>query len=143
MAVTELQVKVTIAKILQLAYDSDGETTAAIVYSGSHYSISVDQTGQVKLVGTVADIVVFNGDPVLKGLGLKLRRASVNFRNGSGGTFEYTGSFDFTVGSSISVSGSVDVFELIKSCSGLLCQAARFLSGRDAQIEHELQQYIR
>ena len=143
MAVTELQVKVTIAKIIQLAYETDGKATAAMVYSGSGYTISVDQTGQIKLVGTVADVVVFSGDTALKGLGLKLRRASVSFSNGSGGTFEYTGSFDFVVGTRISVSGNVDVIELIKSCSGLVCQAARFLSGRDAQIEHELQQYIR
>lgn len=117
--------------------------TAAIVYSGSNYSISVDQTGQARLVGTVGDSLVFSGNPALEGLGLKLRRATVNFRSGSDGAFEYTGSFDFAIGTRISVSGSIDVFELIQSCSGLVCKAARFLSGRNARIEHELQQYIR
>ncbi len=140
---TELQVKVTIAKLIQLAYDTDGDVTAAIVYSGSNYSIIVDQTGQVRLVGSVGDSLVFSGSPALDGLGLRLRRATVSFSSGSDGAFDYTGSFDFAIGTRISVSGSIDVFELIQSCSGLVCIAARFLSGRDAQIEHELQQYIR
>lgn len=143
MAATELQVKITIAKIIQLAYDTDGDVTAAIAYSGSNYSIIVDQTGQVRLVGTVGDSLVFTGNPALEGLGLKLRRATVNFSSGNDGAFDYTGSFDFAIGTRVSVSGSIDVFELIQSCSGLVCKAARFLSGRNAQIEHELQQYIR
>lgn len=143
MAATEFQAKITVAKILQLAYFSDRQATASIIYSGSNYSISVDQSGEVKLSGVVGGTIRFDGNPAINGLGLSVRRITISFTNGDGGIMNYTGSFSFVAGTQISVSGSLDVFELIKSCSGLLCRAARFLDGRDAQIEHELQQYVR
>lgn len=62
---------------------------------------------------------------------------------GDGRSVNYTGTFRFAVGSSISVSGNFDIFETIKSCSGLLCNAARLLDGRDVEIEQRLQQYFR
>ena len=95
---TELQIKVTIAKLIQLSYEADKGLTAKIVYSGSHYSISVDQSGDVKLSGTVG-YVTFNGDPALRGLGLKVKRASISFTNGDGGNVNYNASFDFAIGS--------------------------------------------
>jgi len=143
MAVTELEAKVTIAKVVQLAYDTNGDKAANIIFSRDGYSISVDQSGEVKMVGTIGNTIIFNGESALEGLGFKVKRVSVNFTNGDGGTVNFSGSFDFVAGTSISVAGSFDVYSMIKSCSGLLCKAARFLDGRDAQIEQELQQYIR
>lgn len=143
MAVTEYQAKITIARIFELAYSNDKEATARLVYSGSSYSMSVDQSGEVKLSGTVGGTIIFDGNPALSGLGFKVSRVSLSFTNGDGGRVNYTGTFDFAIGTQISLSGSIDIFELIKNCSGLLCRAARFLDGRDAQIEHELEQYVR
>ncbi len=126
---------------IQLAYDTNGDETIRIIHSGDYYSISVDQSGEVRLAGN-AGAMSFNGGPALEGLGFKLRRLTLGFSSGDGGRFNYTGTFNFVMGTQLSVSGSIDVIELIKSCSGLLCIAARFLDGRDAQIERELQQYV-
>lgn len=103
MAATELQAKITIAKIIQLAYDTNGDETIRIIHSGDYYSISVDQSGEVRLAGN-AGAMSFNGGPALEGLGFKLRRLSVNFSSGDGGRFNYTGTFNFVMGSQLSVS---------------------------------------
>lgn len=142
MAPTHFQAKITIGKLIQLAYSEKGQKTASIVLSGKNFTLVVDQTGEAKLIG-VAGRVRFNGDPALKGLGFKLKRVSIDFTpTGDGRSVNYTGTYRFVAGTSISVSGNFDIFEAIKSCSGLLCKAARLLDGRDAEIEQKLAPYF-
>jgi len=141
MSATDIQFKVTVAKCLQLAYDKDREITLGIIRSGDHYSLSIDETGQGILRGSNGH-VEFSANEGLMGLGITVRRATVSFSKDSNGRFAYSGTFRLALGTQVSISGTIDVIEMIKSCSGLLCQAARFLDGRDAQIEQELQQYI-
>lgn len=142
MAPTHFQAKITIGKLIQLAYAEDGTKTASIVLSKGNFSLIVDQTGKATLRSTQG-FVTFKGDPALKGLGFKVKRVSIDFSPGDGRSVNYTGTYRFIAGTSISVSGNFDIFEAIKSCSGLLCNAARLLDGRNAEIEQKLQQYIR
>jgi hypothetical protein len=140
MAPTHFQAKITIGKLIQLAYSENEGVTANIVFKKSNFTLVVDQTGEATLRGTAGGIVRFNGDPALKGLGFQIKRVSIDFTPGDGRSVNYTGTYRFVAGTSISVSGNFDIFEAIKSCSGLLCKAARFLDGRDAEIEQKLQQ---
>jgi hypothetical protein len=142
MAPTHFQAKITIGKLIQLAYSERGEATAKIVLSKSCFTLVVDQTGEVTLRGTAGGFVTFNGDPALKGLGFKVKRISIDFTPGDGRSVNYTGTYRFVAGTSISVSGNFDIFEAIKSCSGLLCKAARLIDGSNAEIEQNLAPYF-
>ncbi len=142
MAATQFQAKITIGKLIQLAYSENGERTASIVLSKSNFTLVVDQTGKATLRGTKAHLT-FSGDPALKSLGFKLKRVSIDFTpTGDGKSVNYTATYRFVAGTSISVSGNLDIFEAIKSCSGLLCKAARLLDGRHTEIEQKLAPYF-
>jgi hypothetical protein len=143
MAPTHFQAKITVGKLIQLAYSEDSKGTAAIVLKRGNFKLVIDQTGKAKLYGSMGDFITFNGDPALKGLGFKLKRVSINFSpTGDGRSVNYTGTFRFVAGTSISVNGSFDIFDAIKSCSGLLCNAARLIDGRDTEIEQKISPYF-
>ncbi len=143
MAPTHLQAKITVVKLIQLAYSEKGGATVSIVLSKGNFTLIVDQTGKAKLIGTAGDVVRFSGDPGLKGLGFKIERISIDFTPSDGRSVNYTGTFRFVAGTSISVSGNFDIFEVIKSCSGWLCGAAREIENRRIEIEQRIQQILR
>ena len=72
--------------------------------------------------------MTFDGDPALRELGAKLKMASISFEQGAGDEVRYTAAYHFGGAGSISLSGAFDPFELIKACSGLLCNAARVIN---------------
>jgi hypothetical protein len=67
---------------------------------------------------------------------------SITFSHGNGNNVNYTAMYSFSGAANISVSGSFDIEELILSCSGLLCRAARALKGRNAAYEMELKKIM-
>lgn len=84
----------------------------------------------------------FKGDSALQGLGAKVKSASITFTKGNDDNIKYTAFFNFVGVAGISVSGAFNIEELILSCSGLLCRAARALKGRHAAYDMELKRIM-
>ncbi|RZF95320.1 hypothetical protein EXT42_00405 [Pseudoalteromonas sp. CO302Y] len=137
----QAEIKVTIAKLLEVAYSKNKGVTTKIVRSKGNYKLTVDEKGTVSLSGSVG-MLTFKGDSALQGLGAKLKNASISFTKGDSNNIKYTATFNFISAASISVSGSFDIEELILSCSGLLCRAAKALKGRHAAYEAQLQKIM-
>lgn len=134
------EAKITIAKLLELAYSQDKGLTVKIMAQKGSARLTVDQDGKATLSGT-AGIFTFSGTPVLEKIGVKVKRVSVNFNNEDGKKIGYSATFSLEV-ISMTVIGEFDLEALITSCSGLLCQAARALKGRNQAYEMELQQIM-
>lgn len=66
---------------------------------------------------------------------------TVNFENKEKIKVGYSATFNLEV-ISLTVIGGFDLEELITSCSGLLCQAARALKGRHKAYDMELQRIM-
>ena len=137
---TRAELKITVAKLLELAYSEDKGVTAKIMYSKGPFKLSVDQDGNAKLSGS-AGILTFSGSAALEAIGAKLKYVSVSFTQGEGKNINYHASFDLKV-AKLAVSGSFNLEELITACSGLLCRAARALKGRQKRIDDELQRIM-
>jgi len=134
------EAKITIAKLIELAYSEDKGMTVKIMAQKDNVKLTVDQNGNAALSGS-AGMLTFNGAPVLDKIGAKIKRVSVNFNNKDGMKIGYTATFDLEY-IKLSVFGDFDLEELITSCSGLLCQAARGLKRRNHAYEMELQQIM-
>jgi hypothetical protein len=134
------EAKITIAKIIEIAYSKDKEMTAKILAKKGGAQLSVDQNGNATLSGS-AGFLTFSGTPVLETLGTKIKRISVSFNNTDGQRIGYTASFDLEY-LKLSVSGNFDLKELITTCSGLLCIAARHTQGRHHAYDMELQRIM-
>jgi hypothetical protein len=59
------------------------------------------------------------------------------------GELEYTARFMFAGALALSARGTIDVEELILSCSGLLCRAARALRSRTASTDREIERALK
>lgn len=132
-----VEVKLTVAKLIEIAYSKDKGMTAKIVRSKGDFKISIDQDGNASLSGTVG-IVAFKSDEAFRQIGAKIKKGTILFSSGDEGEINYTASFSFSGAANITVSGSFDVEKMILSCSGLLCQAARALKGKHAAYDEEL-----
>ncbi|MEJ2046427.1 MAG: hypothetical protein P8X74_23230 [Reinekea sp.] len=140
---TKLEAKISVGRLIQLSYASNQDMTAKILDSGASFSILYNpSTDEFKLTAE-AGTVKFGGKKAIQGFGFKLKKASIYCTNGDGGIIKYTGSFSFYGVATISTRGEFDVYALILSCSGWLCQAARFLNSRDAQIRSQIEDAIR
>jgi hypothetical protein len=135
------QVEVTIAKLLEVAYSKNKGVTTKIVKSKGNYKLTIDANGNTSLSGS-AGMLTFKGDSALQGLGAKVKNASIIFTKGDGNDIKYTATFNFVGVAGMSISGTFDIEELILSCSGLLCRAARALKGRHAAYEMELKRIM-
>ena len=133
MSNTEFKVK--IIKFLEIAYKTDGKLTASIVRDKGPFTLSVDNTGSATLSGK-AGIVSFSVADEIKQYGLKFKFASVMFSGNRQGMINYQASFGVPI--QISVMGFIDVQNLILSCSGLLCIAARALKNRYQLIDKSI-----
>lgn len=120
-------IKVSIGRILELSYSKKKGVTTSLLTETKNFKIKIDRNGRVKIDGS-AGIITFGGDPALQELGAKLKMASITFREGDGGNIEYEATYHFYGSVDIAVSGSFDPFELVETCSGLLCQAARAIN---------------
>jgi len=135
--INRIEVKVTIAKLIELAYSKDKGMTTKIVRTKGDFRLTVDQHGNARLSGSTG-ILTFEGDRALSSLGAKIQNVSIVFSHDDGNIVNYTAMYSFSSAANISVTGSFDIEELILSCSGFLCQAARALNGKNAAYEMEL-----
>lgn len=138
---SRVEVKITIAKLVELAYSKDKGMTARIVRKKGNFKLTVDQNGNAMLSGS-AGILTFKGDTALSSLGAKIKNVTIMFSHGEGNNVNYTAMYSFSGAANITLTGSFDIEELILSCSGLLCRAARALKGRNAAYEMELQKIM-
>lgn len=135
------EVKITIAKLIELAYSKNKGLTAKIISSKGHFKLAVDTDGKTTLTGGT-ERLIFQGGTALTGLGVKVKKISILFSKGDNNIINYTGTFSFINATSISLSGSFDLEELITSCSGWLCQAARALKARRQLYDIELKKIM-
>lgn len=140
MDLNRTEAKITIAKLIELAYSKDKGMTVKIMAQKGSAKLTVDRDGNATLSGSVGRLT-FSGAPALEKIGAKIKRVSVNFNNKDGMKVGYTATFDLEY-IKLSVLGSFDLEELITSCSGLLCNAARALKNRHRGYDMELQKIM-
>lgn len=134
------EAKITIAKLIALAYSKDNGMTVKILAQKGSAKLTVDQNGKATLSGS-AGRLTFSGAPVLDKLGVKIKRASISFNNMDKMKIGYTATFDLEY-IKLSVFGNFDLDELITSCSGLLCRAARAIKGRHRAYDMALRKVM-
>ena len=137
---TNAELKITIAKLIEIAYSTNKGATTKIVREKGNFKLTVDQNGQALLMGK-AGALTFSGETALKAVGVRIKRVSVNFTKGEGDLVEYKATFSLEI-ISMSVGGSFDIEELITSCSGMLCKAAKAMKQRNILYENELQKIM-
>lgn len=137
---TNSELKITIAKLIDLAYSTNKGATVKIVRKKGNFKLTVDQDGKAVLSGS-AGAVTFSGESALETIGAKIKRVSINFKKGDDNTIEYRATFSLEI-ISLSVGGDFDVEELITSCSGLLCKAAKAIKERNLRYEQELKKIM-
>jgi hypothetical protein len=141
---TTAELKLTIAKLIEVAYSQDKGLTTKITLSKGSFKLALDDQGNAMLSSKVG-ILTFNGSPTLKKMGLNLKTMNASFWTESDNRIHYLATYGINVGSrtvSVGVEGSFDIEELITSCSGLLCQAARHLKGFDSNVDAQMQQIM-
>jgi len=139
---TRVELKLTIAKLIELAYSKNKGMTTKIIRKKGNFKISIDQNGKVMLHGS-AGVFAFNGGTALEGLGAKIKMASIIFTKGKGNNVNFKATFSFVGGvGAISIIGSFDFEKLITYCSGLLCQAARLLKKRNIEQDKALKRIM-
>lgn len=140
MEVNGPQLKLAVGRLLEASYSADKELTVSIIQASSNAQLTVDSQGNARLSGS-AGALTFDGAPALNTLGVSYKRVSVNFTNQDDMEVGYRATINLAI-ISVSASGRFDLEELITSCSGLLCQAARALRGRNQAYEDELQRVM-
>ncbi|MCW8933442.1 MAG: hypothetical protein OQK98_01840 [Gammaproteobacteria bacterium] len=140
MALSRAEAKITVAKLLELAYSEDKGMTAKIVASKAGAKLTIDQNGKATLTGNTGALT-FSGSPVLDRIGVKIKRVNISFNNKGGMNIGYRATFDLLY-IKLTVMGEFDLEELITSCSGLLCKAARALKGKHHAYDLELQKIM-
>ena len=134
---TNPELKVTIAKLIELAYSENSGATAKIVREKGNFKITVDHHGQAVLSGQTGSLT-FSGSAALNTVGAKIKRVAINFTKGEGNSVEYRATFSLEI-ISVTVGGDFDIEQLITSCTGLLCKAANSMKRRHDLYEIELQ----
>lgn len=101
--------------------------------------LTVSANGQATISGK-AGMLAFSASEATQQLGLALRNIIIFFSAAPNGTSQYSASFHFANAMRSSLSGSVDIEELILACSGWLCRAARAIhrERRTEIIEQQL-----
>jgi len=134
------ELKLTIAKLIEIAYSTNKEVTLQIVRSKGNFTIKVNQNGQATLTGKTGSLI-FNGKPVLEAIGAKIKRISILFYKDKKFRVKYKATFSLEL-ISLSVRGSFDIEKLLTSCSGILCQAIRAIKNRNAKQERKYKQIM-
>ncbi len=137
---TRTELKVTIAKLLEVAYSQDKGLTTKIVRAKGAFKLTVDQNGNARLTGKLG-AVSFSGSDTLDKIGANIKFVNVSFSNGGSGNIKYTAMIDIK-SAKIAITGNFNIEKLITSCSGLLCKAARALKGRHHAYDMELQRIM-
>lgn len=134
---SQTELKLAVARLLELSYSTDGTTTARLMREVGPLKLSVDNHGAASLDGH-AGKVTFSAQNGLKELGMELRMVDVSMHVDDQGLIQFTASFRFLRAASATTRGSIDVEKLIVSCSGLLCTAARALIGARKSRDNQL-----
>ncbi len=137
---TRTELKITIAKLIEVAYSKNKGLTTKILREKGPFKLTVDQDGNARLSGKVG-IVNFSASDTLDEIGANIKSVSVRFANGEGGRVKYTAIIDIKA-AKIAISGSFDFEKLVTSCSGILCRAAKALKGRHHAYDMELQRIM-
>ncbi len=140
MPITNTEIKIKIINFLEIAYKTDRKLTASLVKNKGPFTLEVDNTGNATLSGN-AGVVTFSVLDEIKQFGLKFKYASVRFSGNKQGMINYQASFGAPI--EISVMGFIDVENLILSCSGLLCIAARAMRNRHHLIDKSIAEQTR
>lgn len=139
---SKIGIKITIAKLIEIAYTKNKGLTTKIVRKKGNFKITIDQNGKVKLHGS-AGVLSFNGGTALEAIGAKVKFATIHFSKAEGDNINYKANFSFAGGvASILLTGTFNIEDLITSCSGLLCQAARLLKGNNKINEKRLKEIM-
>jgi len=133
--------KITVARLLELSYARNEGITTSILREVGPASISVDSNGTATLSGKAGN-VTFSAADAVKELGIQIRRVGISMDVNSEGELDYTARFMFAGALALSVRGTIDVEELILSCSGLLCRAARALKSRTTSTDREFERAL-
>lgn len=83
MDIKRTEAKITIAKLIELAYSKDKGMTVKIMAQKGSAKLTVDQNGKATLSGS-AGILTFSGTPVFEKIGAKIKRVSVSFNKKDG-----------------------------------------------------------
>lgn len=137
---TNSELKITIAKLMELAYSTNKGAIVKIVRKKGNFKITVDQDGKAVLSGSTG-AVSFGGGTALETIGAKIKRVSINFKKGDGTSIEYKATFSLEI-ISLSIGGNFNIEELLTSCSGLLCTAAKAIKERNIRYENELKKIM-
>lgn len=134
--------KVTVDRLLELSYARNEGLTASILREVGPASISVLSDGTATLSGKAGN-VSFSANQAVRELGLEVRRVGISMSVNADGDLEYTARFLFAGALALSVRGTIDVEELLLSCSGILCQAARAMQGRTASTNRAIEKALK
>ena len=74
----ESELKITIAKLIEIAYSQNKGMTTKIVRSLGNFTLKVDQNGEATLVGTTG-MLIFSGTPAQRLLVQKLKELALYF----------------------------------------------------------------
>ncbi len=133
----ERKIKITVIKLLEISYSDRKAATLALVGTKGPFQMRIDQNGDVEVSGKKAHFKI-KGKPVLDEMGLDLKAGSIMFSNAGDNRLNYT--IKAKVGVvDVEYHSMINVEELLLSCSGLLCRAARALKDRTNQIDRSLQ----
>lgn len=129
------EVKLTIAKLISFAYDHDKQFVATISHQRDPFTLTLNQHGEVEIEAKSGTLRFSMNQQQKAKLGFSTKWVSVRFgANGDHFTYDFSGHLN---GLTISVAGAVDLFKLIKECTGLLCQAARVINA-DSRFENSV-----
>lgn len=134
------EVRITLARLLEVAYQRDQGITTALVREAGPVRLTVDESRQATLSGK-AGRVSFSGKDTLKEIGVSAGVFRAMMSVDDAGDLQFNAQLRVGI-ASVSASGSVDVEKLITTCSGILCRAARALKGRPSQVDRQLQEAL-
>jgi hypothetical protein len=140
---TDAELKLTIAKLIEVAYSKQKGVTTNIVLGSERFKLTMNESGHATLSSKVG-IVTFDGSRALEKIGLSVKSLDINFwTEDEDRQIRYTASYGIKVASravtTLSVSGSFNIQESITACSALLCQAACYLKGFDSNVDAQMQ----
>jgi hypothetical protein len=141
MKVTDAGVKLTIAKLMEMAYSKNKGMTTKIALKKGAFKLTVDENGNAELIGT-AGHVRFAGGPTLKKMGISIGSMSIMFSGDENGDVHFSGDVGVKGGAVMTIYGDFNIVELITTCSGLLCQSARLLKGTNPAVDIEFQRHM-
>ena len=138
---SEAELKVTLFKILEIAYRNEENLTASIMRSQHPFTLIITSNGTATLFGKTGKLI-YSVSEETQSIGFDFKFASFQFLGTQNGLLRYGASI--TIGfTSITFRGSLDVEKFIFECSGLVCIAARLLKDRKKQIDEAVRKSMR